>query len=265
MLFGEDLPPRRETVHNKRKITTPKLGQSTLLSYVKTMISLSPIFLAMLYAFIAYRFSLWRSKRELDAKSTLLRDPCLDRLCRQMAKALDVERIAVHIHEIEPINGLAAADGRIFITRGFYRRFQQGDVTGEELSSVIAHELGHVALGHARQRMIDFSGQNALRVALGTMLGRMIPGLGIWIANLLTALLAAKLSRRDEYEADAWAAALLVKSGIGIDPQISLFNKLSALTQSGAAGSPTWLMSHPKTENRIQALQTLRAKWQNKH
>ena len=40
---------------------------------------------------------------------------------------------------------------------------------------MIAHELGHVALGHSRRRMIDFSGQNALRTALTWCLGRFIP------------------------------------------------------------------------------------------
>jgi putative metalloprotease len=44
------------------------------------------------------------------------------------------------------------------------------------MASVIAHEMGHVALGHARRRMIDFSGQNALRTALIMVLGRFIPG-----------------------------------------------------------------------------------------
>ena len=76
-----------------------------------------------------------------------------------------------HLYEIEPVNGLAAPDGRIFITRGFYNKFRQGAVSAEELASVIAHELGHVALGHSRRRMIDFSGQNALRTALSMVLG----------------------------------------------------------------------------------------------
>ena len=40
-----------------------------------------------------------------------------------------------------------------------------GEVSAGEIASVIAHELGHVALGHSRKRMIDFSGQNAMRVA----------------------------------------------------------------------------------------------------
>ena len=86
------------------------------------------------------------------------------------------------------VNGLAAPDGRIFLTRGFYEKYRRGEVTAEELASVIAHELGHVALGHTRRRMIDFSGQNAIRVALASVLGRILPGLGVWIANMLTTL-----------------------------------------------------------------------------
>ncbi|MGX9354228.1 M48 family metalloprotease [Roseobacteraceae bacterium S113] len=226
------------------------------------MIKFTPILLAVLYGLVMYRFSVWRTKRELDERSTELADPALMALTTRMAEALDIDRIRVHIYEIDPVNGLAAPDGRIFITRGFYRKFRQGEVSAEEMASVIAHELGHVALGHSRRRMIDFSGQNAMRAALAMVLSRFLPGVGVWIANGLTTLLAARLSRSDEYEADAYAAALLTKAGIGVAPQKSLFRKLEALTQSRAGAVPAWLMSHPKTDERIAALDALEKRWQ---
>ncbi|MEP4248956.1 M48 family metalloprotease [Tateyamaria sp.] len=225
------------------------------------MFKIAPILLAVLYGLAMYRFSVWRTGRDLDEQSTELADPMLRQMCDQLAAALEVDRIKVHIYEIEPVNGLAAPDGRIFITRGFYDKFRKGDVSASEMASVIAHELGHVALGHSRRRMIDFSGQNAMRAALGMVLSRFIPGLGVWIANALTSLLAARLSRQDEYEADAYAAALLTKAGIGIAPQITLFEKLEGLTKSRGGAAPAWLMSHPKTAERIKALQVLQAKW----
>ena len=225
------------------------------------MLKLTPILLAVLYAFVLYHFSAWKTRRELDARSTELADPMLKVVCDRLAGALDLPRIRVHIYEIDPVNGLAAPDGRIFITRGFYRKFQQGEVTADELASVIAHELGHVALGHTRRRMIDFSGQNALRTALAMVLGRFLPGIGVWIANGLTTLLAARLSRGDEYEADEYAAALLTKAGIGTAAQKSLFAKLEALTQARAGAAPAWLMSHPKTAERIAAIEKLEARW----
>ena len=225
------------------------------------MLKFTPILLALVYGIVLYRFSAWRTARELDAKSTELADPGLKRLTDRMAKALDLERIRVHIYEVEPVNGLAAPDGRIFITRGFFNQYREGKVTGEELASVIAHELGHVALGHSRRRMIDFSGQNALRTALAMVFSRFLPGFGVYVANALTTLLAARLSRGDEFEADAYASALLVKSGIGVEGQKSLFGKLDALTASRAGAMPAWLLSHPKSPDRIKAIEANEAKW----
>ncbi len=227
------------------------------------MLRLTPILLAVIYGLVMYRLSVWRTHRELDARSTELADPHLKRMTDRLAAALELPRIPVYIYEIDPVNGLAAPDGRIFITRGFYRKFQNGEVTDAELTSVIAHELGHVALGHAKKRMIDFSGQNALRTVLMIVIGRYIPIIGPWIAGVLTSLLAARLSRGDEYEADEYAAALLTKAGIGVEPQKSLFRKLEELTNSRAGMAPAWLMSHPKTDERIAALERLEGKWSN--
>jgi putative metalloprotease len=51
------------------------------------------------------------------------------------------------------------------------------------------------------------------------------------------------------------------KAGIGIAPQISLFHKLDALTKSQSGRAPAWLMSHPKTDERIAELEKLDARW----
>ncbi|SEW05514.1 putative metalloprotease [Cognatiyoonia koreensis] len=225
------------------------------------MIKFLPILLAVIYGVVMYRFSAWRTAKMLDQQSTPLNDPHLLDLSDRMAAALGIPKIKVHIYEIEPVNGLAAPDGRIFITRGFFNRYKEGKVSGAEMASVIAHELGHVALGHSRRRMIDFSGQNAMRTALAMVLGRFVPFIGPWIAGLLMSLLAAKLSRKDEFEADAYASALLVKAGIGVAPQISLFEKLGKLTGANGAAVPAWLLSHPKQEQRIAAIEANAAKW----
>ena len=225
------------------------------------MLKFTPLLIAALYGFILWWFSALRLRQELDQKSSELADPKLKALTDRMAAALDLPRIRVNIDEVEPVNGLASPDGRIFITRGFYDQYRAGKVTAEEMASVIAHELGHVALGHARRRMIDFSGQNALRTALIVILGRFIPGIGTILANVLTSMVAARLSRSDEYEADAYATALLIKSGIGAGPQKTLFTKLEDLTKMRGKGPPAWLLSHPKTHQRIAAIEANEAKW----
>ncbi|WP_224815240.1 M48 family metallopeptidase [Hasllibacter sp. MH4015] len=226
------------------------------------MLKLTPILLAVGYGLVMYLFSAWRTKRDLDARSTELADRDLKRITDRFAEVLDVERIRVNIYEVDAVNGLAAPDGRIFITRGFYNRYRQGEVSAEELASVIAHELGHVALGHTRRRMIDFSGQNAVRAVLAGVLGRIIPGIGPWIGGLVASLLAARLSRQDEYEADAYASALMVSAGFGTAAQKSLFTKLEKLVGLPGGGMPAWLMSHPKTADRISAIEAMEARWQ---
>lgn len=229
--------------------------------HITVMIKFIPIILPLVYGLVMFRLSAWQLNRTLKRQSSLLADRQLLRPIQLLANALDLESISVSIYEIEPVNGLAAPDGRIFITRGFYDKFTAGEVTENELASVIAHELGHVALGHSKRRMIDFSGQNALRMALGTLLSRILPGIGGILANLLSNLLMARMSRSDEFEADEYASALMMKSGIGVEHQISMFEKLEQLSGNNANLQPAWLLSHPKTMQRIKKIQENETKW----
>ncbi len=72
------------------------------------MLRFTPILLAVIYGLISYRISVWRTHRELDARSTELADAKLRRLTDRMAAALEIERIPVFIYEVDPVNGLAA-------------------------------------------------------------------------------------------------------------------------------------------------------------
>lgn len=205
------------------------------------MIRFLPLVLMIAYGLLMWHFSARALKRQLDANSRRLNDSRLNPLVDRLAAALGAAEIPVHVYQIEPINGLAAPDGRVFLTEGFMQRYRADEVSAEELASVIAHELASI-------------------------LGRVVPFVGIWLANLLTTALAARLSQRDEFEADEFASALLIKAGIGIEPQISLFRKLDALAtrQSGGApgsGVPAWLLTHPKTPRRIAAIEANAARW----
>ncbi|HEY0276030.1 MAG TPA: M48 family metallopeptidase [Paenirhodobacter sp.] len=225
------------------------------------MLRLLPVIVAIAYALVMWQFSARNLARQLNTQSHRLRDPGLEPVLARLAVALGLREVPVHVYRVAPVNGLAAPDGRIFLTEGFLRLYQQGAVSAEELASVIAHELGHVAHGHSRRRMIDFSGQNVLRMMLGTLLGRLVPFAGAWLAQTIATALAARMSQRDEFEADEYASALLIKAGIGTAPQIALFHKLDRLTGGKALPAPAWLQSHPATEARIRAIETNRDRW----
>lgn len=224
------------------------------------MLKLIPFLLPVIYALLMLQFSVWRTKSQLAARSKPLRDAGLQAALAPLAAALGQDKIAVQVYDIPTINGLAAPDGQIYLTAGFINAYRAGRVTAPELAGVVAHELGHVSLGHARRRMIDFTGQNAVFVVLSALLGRFLPIIGIWIARALSMAMMARLSQRDEFEADEFAAALMVKAGYGTAPQITLFQRLDALTGT-AQRPPDWMASHPKVEKRIAAILAAEARW----
>lgn len=243
------------------------MGAQTLLAdgaaadHSAPMLRMTPILLAVLYGLAMYHFSARRTRRVMAENSTPLDDPDLAAVTERLRQTLDLPQLTVFLYDIAPVNGFAGADGRVYLTRGFYEAFRTGQITAEEVASVIAHELGHLALGHTRRRIIDFSGQNAVRTVLVMLLSRILPGIGVWIANMLTAMLAARLSRSDEFEADEYATALMIKSGLGAGPQKSLFGKLNHLTGNPGASVPAWLLSHPDAKDRIAAITRNEEKW----
>ncbi|MGM0586319.1 MAG: M48 family metalloprotease [Pseudomonadota bacterium] len=224
------------------------------------MLKLLPILALVAYGFIAWQFSSWRLKRELSSRSRPLDDPALEAAVKRLGRALELPALRAHVYEIPAFNGLAAPDGRVFVTQGVIDQYRLGKVEANEVASIIAHELGHVALGHSKRRMIDWSGQNALRWVLAAVIGRFVPFIGPWIANMAASLLSAGLSRRDEFEADAFAAALMRKANLDPAAQASLLQKLDRMTPKGG-GAFAWLMSHPPAEKRVKAIEALHRKW----
>lgn len=220
---------------------------------------LLPVLAAAAWGWFMWRMSMMQLRRDLDANSSLIDDPELEAAVRRLGRQVEVEHLRANVYGMDAVNGLAAPDGRIFITSGLFDRYKRGEFTAHEIASVIAHELGHVARGHTRRRMIDWTGQNAARMALGMILSRFIPVIGYYIANFLSKILMSKLSRRDEFEADEYASALMAKAGFGTGPQVSMFEKLKKLTPGGKGVA--WLMSHPPTDERIAAIRARDAGW----
>lgn len=215
---------------------------------------------ALVLGLVNWRIGLLRLSRTLDEKALPLSDPTLEALVARMGAAVDLPNLRAQLFDMAVINGLATPDGRIFITTALYDKYRMGIIRPDEVASVVAHELGHLALGHHGRRMIDMTGQNALRLALGVLLNRFIPVIGFMIANALAAFAMARLSRRDEFEADRYATALLLKTGLGHAPQVSMFRKLERM--SPGPNPAAWLASHPPVTERIAAIEANVAAWE---
>ncbi|GHC44718.1 M48 family metallopeptidase [Neogemmobacter tilapiae] len=210
-------------------------------------------------ALVTHPMKVAATLQHLKDNSRRMDDPDLMARVQLLAEAMDIAAIPVRIYEVDPINALAAPDGQVYITRGFMQAYRSGKVSADELAGVVAHELGHVALGHGRKRMIDMTGQSALFMVLQVVLLRFVPFVGFWIAGILTQAIGAHLSRKAEHEADAYATALMLKSGIGTEAQKSMFRKLGSLT--GNARPPAWAASHPAPETRIAEVDARERRW----
>ena len=202
--------------------------------------------------------------RKLKKNSVPLKDPVFQLHLDGFCKALSLSHLQIKILDDKQINGLVAPDGTIYITQGFFDKYNSGQVSSAEIASVIAHELGHLALGHTKKRMVTFSAISALTFAFSTFLSRVVPYLGSIIAKYLSQLILSGLSRKDEFEADAYASALLVKTGIGVVPQISLLEKINTLT-GAITPKITWTMSHPSPIERVKAIKKLASSWVRHH
>ena len=210
-------------------------------------------------AWLQMRAGIAGMRREIDAKALPLDDPELEAAIGRLGALVELPELRAQLIDMPVVNGLATPDGRIVLTTALVRKRRMGLLTVEEVASVVAHELGHVALGHHRRRLIDWTGQSAARMALGLVLNRFLPIVGFYIANALGGLLLARLSRRDEFEADRYASALMIRSGMGVAPQIAMFEKLDRMVP-GPKGA-AWLSSHPPTAERIAAIEANAAAW----
>ena len=248
---------RRLTPASHRPWASTRQGGSPISSSMIRL--LLPVLIAAVWGWAMWMLAMRAQRKDLDANSRPVDDPELEAVIRRLGRQVGVDHLQAHVYAMEAVNGLAAPDGRVFITTGLFDRYRRGEFTAQELGSVIAHELGHVARGHTKRRMIDWTGQHAAQMALGMILSRFLPIIGYYIAGFLARLFLTKLSRRDEFEADEYASALMTKAGFGTDPQVSMFEKLRRLTPGGRG--VVWLQSHPPTEERIAAIQQRNAAW----
>jgi predicted Zn-dependent protease len=163
-------------------------------------------------------------------------------------------------------NAFAVPGGYVYVTRQL-----MGLANDEsELAFAIAHEVGHVAAGHAQARE-----QVARRQTIGGILGAIFGsvlggGLGSSIAQMSqrdAALRLLSFSRDQEYQADTLGLRYLI--GAGYDPAGGA-GILAALTRNSALQArvqgrdsrqlPEWASTHPLSANRMQrALQEARA------
>jgi len=153
------------------------------------------------------------------------------------------------------INAMALPGGYIYVTRGMLAQLNNED----QLATVIAHEIGHVAARHAaRQAWQQQIGQ-------GLLLGGAVlsQGLGLPAQNILNfggmaaQLFLLRYSREDELEADKLGVEYAMAAGYDPREVIGLFQALDRMQEKEGQSMPSFLATHPNPGDRIQRIREL--------
>ncbi|HPD98112.1 MAG TPA: M48 family metallopeptidase [Synergistales bacterium] len=112
-----------------------------------------------------------------------------------------------------------------------------------ELAGVLAHEIGHIKLGHYNESI----NRSLLWLLLYKALGEKKVG-GVDVLGAGIVLAEAGFSREQEIEADDYGVHLAAKAGY--DPW-GLYNAFNSMKKAGYKTSPSGFNSHPPTERRM--------------
>jgi predicted Zn-dependent protease len=135
------------------------------------------------------------------------------------------------------VNAFTLPGGNILISTGLIGFCD----TPEELASVMAHEMGHVEKRHVVSRLIKELGTGILTSGDPYVLGE--------VTSLLT---STSFDRRQEEEADQFAAGLLEQSAIEPRTLATLFRKLEEESDNELMVHFEIISTHPDFRTRIR-------------
>ncbi len=140
------------------------------------------------------------------------------------------------------INAFATMGGFVYVNSGLMKAADNE----AELASVIAHEIGHIAGGHALQQMRQKAINQGILSAVGLRSDKFIQ-IGVELAINLPN------SREDEFDADHMGLMTLERSGYAPLGMLTFMRKLKQYN-GDRRNNPSFLNTHPATSERISFL-----------
>jgi len=214
-----------------------------------------------------------REEKELSAEFLeaifeaydVIKDPVINdyinKVGQKLISAMPPQPFAYKFYAVrqDAYNAFAGPGGNIFIFSGLFCALENEN----ELAALISHEIAHVACRHISEMMKKSKKTNFATMA-GVIAGILI-GLG-GAASVGSALtigsmaagqsMALAYSRENEMQADQIGRTYLQKAGYNLNGLLSLLKKLQAVDWFDGE-IPTYLKTHPATEERIMYLDNL--------
>lgn len=155
------------------------------------------------------------------------------------------------------INAFAMPGGKVGVFSGLFKIVDNDD----QLASVLAHEIGHVAARHVNERL---SQQMAVQGG-GILVGGLMSGSGAGGLTSNAVMEAYGLSsnftvigfdRKKEAEADHIGLMYMARAGYRPEEAIRILEHLEEVT-AGKGPANSWFSTHPSTPDRITQLREL--------
>jgi predicted Zn-dependent protease len=193
----------------------------------------------------------------------VLDEPDLKQYLRSLGKEVidtaGVQFFNYHFYVIEDkeFNAFAAPSGLIFFHSGLIEKMESEN----ELVSVLAHEIGHIAKRHISSRIKK--GTQISAATMGLVLASIALGGGVASQALLAGSLAAGqsaslyYSRLDEEEADLLAYDWMKELNRNPEGQVNMLKTMRRVARYRSGMVPQYLLTHPNPEARLDYVQNL--------
>lgn len=199
-------------------------------------------------AFAEYKAKLPRST---DSKQSAYLGCVVNALTRQLPAGSQTGWEFALFNDDSP-NAFALPGGKIGVNTGIFKVARNQD----QLSAVIAHEIGHVISHHHDERITRQMGAQTGLGLLGALIGsqygdgaqqatQQLGGAAVQGAFLLPN------SRTQESEADVVGQRLMAEAGFDPQQAVNLWENMITASSSRA---PEWLSTHPDPKSRISEL-----------
>jgi predicted Zn-dependent protease len=148
------------------------------------------------------------------------------------------------------LNAFAMPGGKVAVFSGLIDFCENED----QLASVIAHEIAHVAAKHTHERFSQGMLMKPLGLAASVGLSASVGGSGVYLPSGVgssagggvTALAQAGFDRGKELEADEIGLTYMAKAGYNPEEALVLLRRMEDhLASQGAQTQATWLANHP--------------------
>jgi predicted Zn-dependent protease len=161
------------------------------------------------------------------------------------------------VNSQEP-NAFAIPGGYIFVTTGLLVLAENE----QEVAGVLSHEIAHVTMRHI-SNLIDRSKRINLASMVAMIAGMLLGGGGKGGEAVAATAMAAqqslllKYTRENETDADQNSLHYLTKAGYDPNGLLSFMKKISRYGMIAGPKIPTYLSTHPATDDRIALMENL--------